>query len=170
MRETGRWEQTIFQRAVTHFYALRYSLWIQELPHDQPYDIHHQYLWDIRMHEPVYQAFSEILGTTALWAQLIPEEPAPVKGIICLQHSVPIPLEQCRLNYAQIGDLVLYNPEVHSLDLDSVPDHSWLPIAFFPAQPDQPCLLKERLRSWEARTSHTFLSARGHKLLGSERW
>jgi hypothetical protein len=171
MYEMECWKQNgfvLFPRAVTHFYALRYLLWMKELPLDQPYNIHHQYLWDIRMHEPVYQAFSNVLGTNALWAHLCPGEPTPVKGAICLQHTVPIPVDKWCI--AHIGDLLIYNTEVCSIDLDAVPDFSWLPITYFPAAPDNPHLLKERLRSWDASAGNTYLSARGCKLLGSERW
>ncbi|MCK9859478.1 hypothetical protein [Paenibacillus sp. ATY16] len=171
MREMECWKQygfALFPRAVTHFYALRYLLWVKELPFDQPYDIHHQYLWDIRMHEPVYEAFSEILGTTALWAHLCPGEPATVKGGICLQQSVQVPVKQWSI--ANIGDLFIYNAEECRIDLDAMPDYSWLPMTYFPAAPDNRSLLKERLRSWKASPNQAYLSARGNKLLGFERW
>ena len=120
------------------------------------------------MYEPVYEAFSKILGTTALWAHLCPDEPAPVKGGICLQQSVLIPVNEWKI--AHIGDLFIYNTKVCSFDLEAVPDYSWLPITYFPAVPDNPSLLKERMRSWDSSPNHTYLSTRGHKLLGSEHW
>lgn len=70
----------LYPKAVTHFYILRYLQWIDGLALEEPFPIHHQYLWDIRMHEPVYQAFSEVLMTKALWANWTRLSLSPLKG------------------------------------------------------------------------------------------
>ncbi|WP_027093930.1 hypothetical protein [Cohnella thermotolerans] len=167
------WEQNgfiLFPRAVTNFYILRYLQWIDSLSENQKMEVHHQFLWDIRMYEPVYKAFCEILGTEALWANLDQKEPSHVKGRVCLQQSVHLPAGKNEGNkhVVNMGDLLIFNSEIYSYDFDS--DCNWLPLTLFPAVEENPSLLMKRIQSWNAKTCRTYLTSTGRKLLGIDRW
>lgn len=160
----------LFPKAVTHFYILRYLQWIDGLALEEPFPIHHQYLWDIRMHEPVYQAFSEVLMTKALWVNLDPMEPASVKGRVCLNRSAAIPGRSDEPCAVHIGDLLIYDANRYSLDADSEWDGNWLSLTLVPAAEHDDSSVRNRVRSWNAKTYTTYLSPAGRKLLGLERW
>lgn len=162
----------LIPKAVTNFYILRYLQWINGLTIEEPFPIHHQYLWDIRMYEPVYQAFSEVLMTKALWANLEPIEPAPVKGRVCLSPSAVISAgkslgEPC---IAQIGDLLIFDASRYDWNADSDWDGNWLSLTLIPAAEHDDSSVRERLHSWNAKTYQTYLTSMGRQLLGLERW
>lgn len=169
------WQQNgfiLFPRTVTHFYVLRYLQCMDFSVTDPAFTIHHQYLWDMRMYLPVYEAFSGVLGTNALWASLHPGETHKIEGKVCLQRSLLLDTQtsECRYLSVRMGDLLIYETDRFSAGEGSGSDQSWLRLTLIPAADDNVNLRRQRLHSWSARACDTYLSALGRKLLGLEPW
>ncbi|MFF2091220.1 hypothetical protein [Paenibacillus sp. NPDC058174] len=157
----------VYPNAVTHFYVLRYLLWLIRGGTNAEYSTHHQSLWDIRMYEPVYNAFSEVLGNQALMVSLNPKETPNIQGMVCLQTETTIHKSGLRINMC---DLIIFDVERCQLDLDSDFDSFWFPVTMIPANTFDEVALQERLQYWHAKPFRTHLSPLGSKLLGLESW
>ncbi|MFF2482836.1 hypothetical protein [Paenibacillus sp. NPDC058071] len=171
-KNISSWRQhgfVVYPQVVTHFYVLRYLQWLVRGGMNASYSTHHQSLWDIRMYEPVYNAFSEVLGNQALMVSLDPKETNKIYGRICLQTEITVHKSNSpqRINMC---DLIIFDAERCHLDLDLDFDSFWFPLTMIPANEFDDVTIKERVQYWHAKPFQTFLSPLGCKLLGLESW
>jgi len=157
----------IYPKAVTNFYVLRYLQWLIKGGTNAEYSTHHQSLWDIRMYEPIYNAFSETLGEKELMVSLDPIETNKIQGRICLQREITININN-NPQTINMCDLIIFDMERCHLDLDSDFDSFWLPLTLIPANELNNVAIQERLQYWHAKPFRTYLSPLGCKLLGLE--
>lgn len=163
------WQQhgfAIYPKAVALFYVLR-CLQESDLSGGAlASTIHHQFLWDIRMHEPVYKAFSEVLGTRALWASLDPQARYKVEGGVCLQKTMFIPDGYNGYQSVHMGDLLIYDTTRYRVHPPFDSDPGWLPLTLIPAIEEDDALVQQRRQSWNDKSCQTYLSPLGYDLLG----